>query len=58
MTTRSTAQAQTYHERVVQYENEGMTTSDAQGVVDAEMMMSKFSPRFDANNPMDSIKIF
>ena len=37
----------TYEERVQAMEQEGMTTSDAQGVVDAEIMNTK-TPRTDA----------
>ena len=38
---------QTYEERVEAMEQEGMTTSDAQGVVDAEIMNAE-TPRTDA----------
>ena len=37
----------TYIERVIELESEGMTTSDAQGVIDAEIMQGAIYPEVD-----------
>jgi hypothetical protein len=42
----------TYHERVLAYEAEGLTTSDAQGVVDVELL-KEAAPDLLAAHPED-----
>ena len=44
----------TYAERVAELEREGLTTSDAQAVADAEQMRGRVF-EFDPRYPMDSI---
>jgi hypothetical protein len=44
----------TYAERVAQLEAEGLDTSDAQGVADAEQMRGRAFD-FDPRHPMDNV---
>ena len=46
----------TYADRVTELENEGLTTSDAQGVADLEQMRGRVFD-FDPSNPLDSIAV-
>ena len=43
----------TYAERVAELEREGLTTSDAQGVADAEQLNGRYFA-FDLENPLDT----
>ena len=55
----NTSPAQTYKQRVRWYEEHGeMTTSDAQGAVNAEIIQGKFKPVFDPHYPLDSLPPF